>query len=91
MSDSKTIKNLKNSITEVVPEQGKTHFDQMKLNSLSSDRFPHVRMRRLRRTTSIRDMVRENSVSANDLIVPLFVEENITERLPLDSMPGIFR
>ncbi len=91
MSDSKTIKNLKSSITEVAPEQGKTHFDQMKLKSLSSDRFPHVRMRRLRRTESLRDMVRENAVSANDLIVPLFVEENITERLPLDSMPGIFR
>ena len=87
MSDSKTIKDLKHSIEEAVPEQGKTHFDQMKLNSLSSDRFPHVRMRRLRRTEAIRDLVRENALSANDLIVPLFVEENITERLPLASMP----
>lgn len=70
---------------------GKTHFDQMKLHSLSSDRFPHVRMRRMRRTESIRDLVRENSVQANDLIVPLFVEENIDERKPLASMPGVFR
>lgn len=91
MSDSKIIKDLKQSITETAPEQGKTHFDQMKLKSLSSDRFPHVRMRRLRRTESIRAMVREHSVSADDLIVPLFVEENIDERVPVASMPGVFR
>lgn len=93
MSDSHIIKNLKQSMGESAPAdtQGKTHFDQMKLKSLSSDRFPHARMRRLRRTESIRDLVREHSVNANDLIVPLFVEENITERTPLDSMPGVFR
>lgn len=93
MSDSKIIKDLKDSIVETAPDtaHGKTHFDQMKLKSLSSDQFPHVRMRRLRRTSSIRDMVRENAVTANDLIVPLFVEENITERQPLSSMPGVFR
>ena len=45
----------------------------MKLQSLSSDRFPHVRMRRLRTNDGIRDMVRENAVQANDLIVPIFV------------------
>lgn len=91
MSNANIIKNLKDSIIETTPEQGKNHFDQMKLSSLSSDRFPHMRMRRLRRTEALRDMVRENTVTANDLIVPLFVEENITERLPLDSMPGIWR
>ena len=91
MSDSKTIKDLKNSITEAAPDQGKTHFDQMKLHSLSSDRFPHMRMRRLRRTEALRDLVRENALTANDLIVPVFVEENISERLPLASMPGVFR
>jgi porphobilinogen synthase len=91
MSDSKAFKDLKHSVEEVVPEQGKTHFDQMKLNSLSSDRFPHVRMRRLRRTEALRDLVRENALSANDMIVPVFVEENIDERLPLASMPGVFR
>lgn len=96
MSDSKIIKTLKDSIVETAPDaaphvHGKTHFDQMKLKSLSSDKFPHVRMRRLRRTESIRDLVRENAVSAHDLIVPLFVEENIDERKPLESMPGVWR
>ncbi len=89
MADTKIFKN---AISETAPSvEGQTHFERMKLSSLSSDRFPHVRMRRLRRTEAIRDMVRENMVTANDLIVPLFVEENITERLPLDSMPGVFR
>ncbi len=91
MSESKIIKDLKNSVVETVPDQGKTHFDQMKLKSLSSDRFPHVRMRRLRKNDAIRDMVRENSLSATDLIVPIFVEENIDERTPIASMPGVFR
>ena len=93
MSDSKIIKDLKDTLVETVPDthHGQTHFDQMKLKSLSSDKFPHVRMRRLRRTASIRDMVRENAVTSNDLIVPLFVEENISERTPLASMPGVFR
>lgn len=91
MSDSKIIKDLKDTLVETAPDHGKTHFDQMKLKSLSSDKFPHVRMRRLRRTEALRDMVRENSVTSNDLIVPLFVEEDIDERLPLSSMPGVWR
>ncbi len=95
MSESNIFKNLKDSVIEVSPDthhaHGKTHFDQMKLKSLSSDQFPHMRMRRLRRTDAIRNLVRENTLSANDLIVPLFVEENISERTPLASMPGVFR
>jgi len=88
MSDN-NIKNLKTSIEETMPETG--HGSLLKTRSLSSDAFPHVRMRRLRRTSAIRDLVRENTVTANDLIVPLFVEENIDERLPLSTMPGVFR
>ncbi len=91
MSNSKILKDLENKMIEAAPEQSRTHFDQMKLKSLSSDRFPHVRMRRLRRTESIRDMVRENHISAHDLIVPLFVEEDIDERLPLSTLPGVWR
>ncbi len=92
MSDSKTIKTLKDSLVKTTPDQeGSNHFDQMKLKSLSSDTFPHVRMRRLRKTESLRDLVRENSISANDLIVPVFVEENIDERTPVSSMPGVYR
>jgi porphobilinogen synthase len=89
MSDSNLIKNMMADMkTEATSSP---HADLIRTNSLSSDAFPHVRMRRLRRTSAIRDLVREHQVSANDLIVPLFVEENIDERLPLTTMPGVFR
>jgi porphobilinogen synthase len=53
--------------------------------------FPLVRMRRLRRTEALREMVAETTLSVNDLIYPMFVLEgkNIVE--PVPSMPGIDR
>jgi len=53
--------------------------------------YPTVRMRRLRRTPALRDLVRENQVTANDLIYPLFFEEDTTSSTPIASMPGINR
>jgi len=50
-----------------------------------------LRMRRLRRSAGIRAMVRENHISVNDLILPLFVEEGISEKVAIGSMPGVFR
>lgn len=52
--------------------------------------FPQVRMRRLR-SGKIRDMVRETSISVDDLIYPIFVDENIDSPLEMSSMPGISR
>ena len=52
---------------------------------------PTHRFRRLRDNPTIRGMVRETHLSVNDLILPIFVEENATERLPIDSMPGVYR
>ncbi len=52
--------------------------------------FPQVRMRRLR-SGKIRDMVRETSLSVDDLIYPMFVDENIDSPLAMSSMPGISR
>lgn len=51
--------------------------------------FPQLRFRRLRRTESLRALVRENHVDIGDLIYPLFVIEGtgITQEIP--SMPGI--
>lgn len=53
--------------------------------------FPEMRMRRLRKNENLRRMVRENRVTVDDLIYPMFVVEgkNIKEEIP--SMPGIFR
>jgi len=50
-----------------------------------------IRPRRLRRTPTIRRMVRETTLSPNDLILPLFVDETISEPKPVASMPGVSR
>lgn len=50
-----------------------------------------LRMRRLRSSENMRALVRENTLTAADLILPLFVEEDISERQAIKSMPGVFR
>jgi porphobilinogen synthase len=53
--------------------------------------FPQTRLRRLRRTPVLRDLVRETRLSAGDLVLPLFVEEGLEGRSPISSMPGVDR
>ncbi len=53
--------------------------------------YPAARMRRLRRSEAIRNIVCENRLTAADFIYPIFVEENVSERQPIASMPGIWR
>ena len=53
--------------------------------------FPRTRMRRLRRSDSIRALVRETRFSIEDLIYPLFVVHGKGRREPIRSMPGQFR
>jgi porphobilinogen synthase len=50
--------------------------------------FPVTRLRRLRRTGALRDLVRETSLSIDDLVMPLFVAP---EALPNDRLPGLAR
>ncbi len=52
---------------------------------------PVRRMRRVRRNEFSRRLVREHSLSAADLIYPVFVLEGSQRREPVASMPGIFR
>ena len=49
------------------------------------------RMRRLRRTAKIRNLVRETRISAEDFIYPVFVTEGVDIKNPVESMPGIFQ
>ncbi|MBN2426293.1 MAG: porphobilinogen synthase [Calditrichaceae bacterium] len=49
---------------------------------------PYYRPRRLRRNENIRRMVRETTLSINDLIMPLFVVEGKGVCNPINSMPG---
>jgi len=52
---------------------------------------PDFRFRRLRKTASLRALTRENNVSVNDLILPIFVEEGIDAPVAIASMPGVYR
>ncbi len=52
--------------------------------------FPTYRPRRLRRTETLRAMVRETSLDARDLIYPMFVEFGEGVRREVSSMPGVF-
>ncbi len=51
--------------------------------------FPQQRLRRLRRTESLRRMVRETQLSVDDLIAPLFVRGGTDVCDPVASMPGV--
>ena len=53
--------------------------------------FPTVRPRRLRRTETLRRMVRETRLSRENLVLPLFVVEGAGVREPVSSMPGVLR
>ena len=52
--------------------------------------FPATRLRRLRKTGVLRDLVRETRLSAADLVYPMFVQLG-EGRTPVEAMPGIER
>lgn len=51
----------------------------------------NTRLRRLRKTPTLRNLVRETHLSTHDLILPIFVDEGLDERQEISSMPGVFR
>ncbi len=53
--------------------------------------YPSYRMRRLRRTPAIRDLVRETRLQIDDLVYPLFVMAGENIKNPISSMPGVFQ
>jgi porphobilinogen synthase len=53
--------------------------------------YPNLRMRRNRKADWIRRLVSEHNLSANDLILPLFVKEGRKKKETIDSMPNVFR
>ena len=56
-----------------------------------SRKYPSTRLRRLRQSESIIDLTSECAVTVNDLIQPVFVKEGLSDKEPIESMPGIFR
>ncbi len=59
--------------------------------TVSPGGFPAVRMRRNRRHAWSRRLVREHSLTVNDLVWPLFVHEGKQLRTAIPSMPGVDR
>lgn len=59
--------------------------------SNSSNAFPNVRLRRLRTTPAVRDLLQETRLSAKDLIAPVFVQEGLKKPEEIGSMPDIHR
>ena len=54
-------------------------------------KYPNLRLRRNRKSNWSRRLVSENTLSVNDLILPIFVIEVKNKKIPIKSMPGIFR
>lgn len=53
--------------------------------------FPSVRLRRLRRTPLLREIVKEVTLQPSDLVYPIFIDENAKAPVPIKSMPGYSR
>lgn len=58
---------------------------------LTAESFPRTRMRRNRQSEWSRRMVRENHLSVDDFVLPMFVLEGEKRRVPVASMPGVER
>jgi len=53
--------------------------------------FPNRRLRRLRKSEKIRELVQETRLSTKDFICPVFIQEDLKKSVKIDSMPDIER
>jgi len=58
---------------------------------MNSYSFPFTRMRRTRSKRFIRNLVKENRLTVNDLIYPIFIVDGNDKKEPIPEMPGLFR
>ncbi len=58
---------------------------------MSNSSYPNIRMRRMRSESFSRRLMRENTITVDDLIYPAFVIEGTGESHPVASMPGVSR
>ena len=54
-------------------------------------RYPSLRLRRNRKFSWIRRLIRENDLSSNDLILPIFLTDGRNKKSQISSMPGVYR
>ena len=55
------------------------------------NKFPSTRPRRMRSDEFSRRLMRESTITTDDLIYPMFIVEGSKKRVPIESMPGISR
>ena len=53
--------------------------------------FPNLRLRRSRKSDWCRRLVQENNLTYSDLILPIFLTDGINKKIPIKSMPGVYR
>jgi porphobilinogen synthase len=61
------------------------------MTKFTLENFPNTRLRRNRQASWIRDLTAQTTISAKDLILPLFVIEGKNQREEISSLPGVFR
>ena len=54
-------------------------------------KFPNLRLRRSRKNDWSRRLIEENSLTPNDFILPIFIIDGKNKKLPIKSMPGVYR
>ena len=54
-------------------------------------KYPYLRLRRNRKNDWSRRLVQENDLSVNDLILPIFLIEGKNKKIPIKSMPEVYR
>jgi len=54
-------------------------------------RYPNLRLRRNRKTEWSRRLTQENTLSSNDLVLPIFLIDGKNKKISITSMPDIFR
>ena len=54
-------------------------------------KFPNLRLRRSRKNDWSRRLVEENNLTSNDFILPIFLIDGKNKKVPVKSMPGVYR
>ena len=54
-------------------------------------KYPSLRLRRSRKNDWSRRLVEENNLSSNDFILPIFLIDGKNKKIPIKSMPGVYR
>ena len=61
------------------------------LRMIITGKYPQLRLRRNRKREWSRKLVSENNLSVNDLILPIFIIDGKNKKIPVKTMPGIYR